>query len=322
MNIALCGATGFIGKNLLLALSKIPDIHIFAFWHRKPPFHASNSVTWIKCDFQDPSSFLGCFDHVDLVLQFAAVTSGAKDIVESPYLHVTSNAIINSNILHELSRSLNSSAKHLIFPSCSIVYPSSSTPVAENRVDHTGIHDVYFGAAHTKLYIEKQIEFFARNNCFTATILRHSNLYGPHDKYFSEQGHVLASAFSKILRSTSTVEIWGDGSSLRDLLYIDDFIDLIKLFLHNQHEPFHIYNCGSGHLVSVKNIYTYISKVLGRPCNFVFDTAKPSFDFTVLLDSSKIKDRLGWEASTPLLQGLRLTSDWLNSLTDSHSLDD
>ena len=211
VNIALCGATGFIGKNLLLALSKLPGIHINAFWHKTPPFETPIPVNWIKCDFLNPSSFSGYFDDVDLVLQFAAVTSGAKDIVQSPHLHVTSNAIINSNILHELSSSNNSPSKHLIFPSCSIVYPSSLAPAAENSVDYNLIHPVYFGAAHTKLYIEKQIEFFARNNCFSATVIRHSNVYGPHDKFFSLQGHVLSSAFSKILKAESTVEIWGDA---------------------------------------------------------------------------------------------------------------
>ena len=313
MNIALCGATGFIGKNLLLALSKLPDIHIHAFWHVSPPFSLPNSVHWVNCDFQDPSSFRGCFDDVDLVLQFAAVTSGAKDIVESPHLHVTNNAIINSNILHELSLSVNSSDKHLIFPSCSIIYPSSSSPVTENNVDYNRIHPVYFGAAHTKLYIEKQIEFFVRKSCFTATILRHSNVYGPNDKFFSPQGHVLASAFSKILQSETSVDIWGDGSSLRDLLYIDDFIELIKLFIRNHNHSFNIFNCGSGRLVSIEHIYRSIAQVVDRPRSFVFDTSKPSFDFTVLLDCSKIKRSLGWEASTSLEQGLRLTSDWLNS---------
>ena len=243
VNIALCGATGFIGK-----ISFLPyEIASYscAFWHKTPPFQTPIPVNWIECDFLNPSSFSGCFDDVDLVLQFAAVTSGAKDIVQSPHLYVTSNAIINSNILHEFSSSKNH-LEAFNFPSCSIVYPSSLAPAAENSVDYNLIHPVYFGAAHTKLYIEKQIEFFARNNCFSATVIRHSNVYGPHDKFFSLQGHVLSSAFSKILKSESTVEIWGDGSSLRDLIYIDDFIEFIKLFLNENRPSFGIFNCGRG----------------------------------------------------------------------------
>ena len=92
---------------------------------------------------------------VDIVIQAAAATSGSKDLVSKPYIHVTDNAIINSFMFRS---AYEHNIKHFIFPSCTVMYPSSRSATKES--DFTGkIIDKYKGAGETKVYLERLLNF-------------------------------------------------------------------------------------------------------------------------------------------------------------------
>ena len=86
--ILICGATGFIGKNLLDFYSK-KDYKIRATHFRREPVDGYPNVEWVRCDLRNPSEIKSVLEGVDIVMQFAATTTGAKDIVSKPYIHVT-----------------------------------------------------------------------------------------------------------------------------------------------------------------------------------------------------------------------------------------
>ena len=109
-NILVLGATGFIGRNMVEFLVKNKDYRIFAVYNKRKPF-INKKVKWLKCDLRI-NSIDQIFKNIDIVIQGAATTSGAKIIKKKPYLHVTDNAIMNSRILRSL---LNSNIKHFIF---------------------------------------------------------------------------------------------------------------------------------------------------------------------------------------------------------------
>ena len=92
-NILICGATGFIGRNLLEYYSQ-KDYNITATYF-KTEFVTHNqeykNVNWVKCDLRNPDDVKSVMNGVDIVLQFAATTSGANDIVNRPFIHVTDN---------------------------------------------------------------------------------------------------------------------------------------------------------------------------------------------------------------------------------------
>jgi len=96
--IIILGATGFIGRNLLIHYSKKKNYQVFATHFRSKKFHLSN-VKWIKADLRIEENVKKVTKNIDIVIQAAATTSGAKDVVNSPYIHVTDNAIMNSLIL-------------------------------------------------------------------------------------------------------------------------------------------------------------------------------------------------------------------------------
>ena len=94
--VLICGATGFIGKNITLGLSKNKNYEIIAVRFKRPAYKTQKNVKWKKIDLRIPQAVNKLMNGVDIVIQAAATTSGSKDIVSTPYIHVTDNAVINS----------------------------------------------------------------------------------------------------------------------------------------------------------------------------------------------------------------------------------
>ena len=118
--ILICGATGFIGKNITIGLSKNKNYEIHAVRFKRPAYKTSKNVKWHKVDLRNSSSVDKLIKGMDIVIQAAATTSGSKDIVSKPYIHVTDNAVINSYMFRS---AYANKVKHFIFPSCTVMYP-------------------------------------------------------------------------------------------------------------------------------------------------------------------------------------------------------
>ena len=102
--ILLCGANGFIGKNILKRFSKNSEYKIIAtYFNSKPDTRYSKNIIWKKADLRNPVDVSNVVKGVDIILQYAATTTGAKDIVSKPYIHVTDNAVMNSLLLRKVT---------------------------------------------------------------------------------------------------------------------------------------------------------------------------------------------------------------------------
>ena len=124
----ICGGTGFIGRNLLDFYAN-KGYAIRATHFNRPPVDGYEGVEWVKCDLRDPAQVRSVLDGVDIVMQFAATTTGAKDIVSKPYIHVTDNAVMNSLLLRE---SFEQGVEHFMSPSCTIMYQKSDSALRED----------------------------------------------------------------------------------------------------------------------------------------------------------------------------------------------
>jgi len=305
-NVLICGATGFIGRNLTLFYSKQNDYRIFATYHKKEPFECKN-ITWIKADLRDKDDVKKALEGIDILIQAAATTSGAKDIVNSPHIHVTDNAVMNSLIFRE---AFEQNLEQVLFFSCSVMYQSSQNLIKES--DFNGeIPQSYFGAGWTKVYIEKQAEFYAKLNKTKFTVLRHSNIYGEYDKFDLEKSHVFGATMTKVLtNSDGEIVIWGDGEAKRDLLYVYDLIEAVDICIRNQKDNFELLNVGLEKAISIRELVSKIIKISKRDIKISFDKTKPNINTKIALDCSKIKSKFGWEAKTSLEEGIKKTMAW------------
>jgi len=304
--ILVCGATGFIGKNVTLGLSKNRKFEIHAVRFNRPAYKTSKNVKWHKADLRNSNEVDKVVKDMDIIIQCAATTSGSKDIVSKPYIHVTDNAIINSFIFRS---AYTHQIKHFIFPSCTVMYPSSKKATKEN--DFTGkIIDKYKGAGETKVYLEKIANFYSMLSKTKFTIIRHSNIYGPHDKYDLDKSHVFGATITKVMKAKDDLEVWGDGSEIRDFLHVDDLVDFIKTAISKQKTQYEIYNCGSGKAITIKQLCNLIVKISKKPLKINFNKDKPTIAFDMFLNCTKAKKELGWEPKIQIESGIKKTITW------------
>jgi GDP-L-fucose synthase len=244
----------------------------------------------------------------DVVIQAAATSTGSKDVIERPYIHVTDNAVMNSLIFAEC---LFKKVKHVIFPSCTVMYQSKKEPQKESDwKPQDEIISEYFGVGNTKVYLEKMCEFYSRLGKTKFTAIRHSNVYGPGDKFDLNKCHMIPALIRKVVDSRQVLEVWGDGTPKRDVLYIKDLINFIDLCLSKQVNKYELFNCGFGKAYSVLDIANMIMDIYKKPLTINLNNKRPNIPTTVILDCSKAKEVLDWEPKTSLEEGLTLTIDW------------
>ena len=308
-NILICGATGFIGKNLLDHYSNNPIYRVRATHFNRPPVPGYENVEWINCDLRDPKQVHKALKGIDIVMQFAATTTGAKDIVSRPYIHVTDNAVMNSLLLRE---SFEQNIEHFIFPSCTIMYQKSNSALKEQDFNPSDdIQPFYYGAGHTKVYLENMCKFYAGLGRTKHTVIRHSNIYGPHDKYDLEKSHVTGATITKVMQNTNgTISVWGTGEEKRDLLYIDDLITFIDLAIEKQQNDYDIYNVGLGQGVRIKDLVKEVIRCSGKDLVIEHDLTKPTLPTSLFLDCTKAKKDFGWEPKYSLQEGILRSLDW------------
>ena len=308
-NILICGATGFIGRNLLDYYYNQGNYNIRATHFKRPIVEGYDKVEWVNCDLRDPKQVQEVVKGIDIILQFAATTTGAKDIVSKPYIHVTDNAVINSLLLRE---AFEQDIKHFVFPSCTIMYQKSEVAIKESDFNPSEeIQSFYFGAGYTKVYLEKMCEFYSRLGKTKHTVIRHSNMYGPYDKYDLEKSHVFGATITKVMTSEDgKVNVWGIGEEKRDLLYVSDLVDFIDLALNKQTTPYELFNVGIGEGIRIKDLVSKIIYHSGRNLEIVHDLSKPSLPTSLFLDCSRAEELLDWKPKHTLDNGIIKTLNW------------
>jgi GDP-L-fucose synthase len=303
----VCGATGFIGRNMLEHFARSGQYEVHGTYLDSEPFQL-DGVKMVRADLRDSADVNRVVAGMDVVVQAAATTSGAKDIVSRPYIHVTDNAVMNSLIFRA---AFEQKVGHLIFFSCTVMYQSGETPLKETDFDaNREMYPSYFGGGWTKVYLEKMCEFYARLGSTRFTVARHSNIYGPHDKYDLDKSHVFGATMTKVLTARDKVVVWGAGEERRDLLYVSDLVRFVELALQKQQERFALYNVGLGQAIAIRDLVRQMVAASGRPLAIEHDLSKPSLKTALCLDCSKARQELGWAPDVSLEQGIARTMAW------------
>jgi GDP-L-fucose synthase len=189
--------------------------------------------------------------------------------------------------------------------------PKGDTPVVETDFLFDEPYPVYFPVGWMKRYAEVQCELYAKYlpSPMTTVVIRPANLYGPHDKYDFNKCHVTPATIRKVADNMNPIPVWGDGTELRDLLYIDDFVEALQLVIEKQ-ETYEVFNIGSNKVYSVNDVLDTMKSLVNNTNPIEYIKGKPSMIPTRKIDSNKIKNLLGWEAKIPLEEGLLKAYNW------------
>ena len=136
-----------------------------------------------------------------------------------------------------------------------------------------------------------------------------ANLYGPHDIFSEDRSHALAALVRRFVEASGDIVLWGDGSPVREFLYVDDAAEAIvrAIELHHDLEPI---NVGTGVGTSIRDLATLIADRVGFQGGVEWDGTRPNGCQVKVLDTTRMADVLRWTPRYQLAQGLERTIDW------------
>jgi GDP-L-fucose synthase len=142
-----------------------------------------------------------------------------------------------------------------------------------------------------------------------AIFLLPANLYGPRDNFHPTNAHVIPDLIRKMVESSGEVVLWGDGSPTREFLYVDDAAEGL-LLAAQRYDGADPVNLGTGSEISIHNLAELIAELTGFEGEIVWDTSQPNGQPRRALDTSRARELFGFEARTPLREGLERTIAW------------
>jgi GDP-L-fucose synthase len=308
--ILVTGSSGFIGSNLLLKLTKNKNYKVYGTIFKTKPKIKSKKIKYMRANLIKSKDCLRVTKNIDIVVMCAANSSGAKVMTTTPLVHLTSNLIMNAQMLEA---AYYNKVKKFIFISSNTVYPEGKKAMKETDSNYE-FFSKYHIVAWMKKFSEKMCEMYSLKikEPMKTLVIRPANLYGPYDKFDWTKSKVIAATIRKVVEKKNPLVIWGDGKDLKDFLYIDDFIDaLIKIMKSKKNKDFDIFNIASGSSVTIKQILNILIK-LENLTHFEinYDTSMPSLIPVRKIDINKIKKKIKWKPKTKIVYGLKKTVHW------------
>ena len=198
----------------------------------------------------------------------------------------------------------------LEFLGSSCIYPKfAPQPMPESCLLTSSLEPTNEGYALAKISGLKYCEYLNRQYNTDFISVMPTNLYGPNDNYHPEHSHVLPALIRRFHeakeKNSPSVTCWGDGSPLREFLYVDDLANLC-VYLMNNYSGDETVNAGTGKELSIRSLTELVAKVVGYEGRIEWDTSKPNGTPRKLLDVSKAT-ALGWTYGTELEDGIRLS---------------
>lgn len=242
-------------------------------------------------------------DYVFLAAaKVGGIGTNSKQIADFLY----ENMMIEMNVINAAWRN---GVKKLEFLGSSCIYPKfAPQPMKENCLLTSSLEPTNEGYALAKISGLKYCEYLNRQYGTNFISVMPTNLYGPNDNYNLDSSHVLPALIRKFheakVSGSDSVTCWGDGSPLREFMYVDDMADAC-VFLMNNYEGNETVNIGTGEELTIKELATKVAKVIDYSGNVIWDSSKPNGTPRKLLDVSKLHN-LGWKHKTSLEDGIKL----------------
>ena len=308
LTILVIGGTGFIGSNLVIGLQKL-GYYVIVFSRGHPSVLGKiKNVEYVVGNISNHGEIDEVLDKVDYVFHFASSTnpkSSENDLI----FDLTSNLISSIHIMESCVR--NNIKKLIYCSSGGTVYGiHDQMPLTESS-----ICEPISSYGLVKFGIENYLKYFNYKYNLDYEILRLSNPYGIGQSYAGNQG-IIAIFIDRILNGDE-IQVFGNGSIIRDYIYIDDFVSLcIKLLVTRKKN--NILNVGSGNGTSISDIINGIEEITKVKAKIKY-LAERKFDVPeIYLDINKAKDIYDWEPKVELHEGLIKTIQWIKEKKIDH----
>ncbi len=307
--VLVTGAAGFLGTNITKRLMA-EGAHVRGTLHHRNPQFEHVELDYMKVDLTKMEDCQRAVEGMDYVFMCAANTSGAAVMATQPLAHVTPNVVMNAQMLEA---AYQVKVKKFLFISSSAAYPpSGDRPVTEAEMFEGDPYEAYFSVGWMKRYAEVLCRIYSEKikDPMKVIVVRPSNVYGPYDKFDFERSHVTAALIRKVIERHKPLEVWGTGEDIRDVIYVDDFVDALMLAM-NKIECFDPINIGYGQGYRIRDVLNTLLEVDNFPNAEVrMNSSKPSMIPVRLVDVKKANALLHFSPQVSLAVGLRKTLNW------------
>ncbi|WP_141428509.1 GDP-L-fucose synthase [Alistipes dispar] len=294
--IYVAGHRGMVGSAIVRELKRQGYTNIVIRTHRELDLTDQLSVDRFFAKEQPEYVFLAA-------AKVGGIIANSSALADFMY----ENMMLEMNVIHAAWRNR---CKKLEFLGSSCIYPRlAPQPIPESCLLTSALEPTNEAYALAKISGLKYCEYLNRQYGTDYISVMPTNLYGPNDNYHPTHSHVLPALirrFHEAKRSGArSVTCWGDGTPLREFLYVDDLANLC-VFLMNSYSGNETVNAGTGKEVTIKELTELVANVVGYEGTIEWDTTKPNGTPRKLLDISKAT-ALGWTYKTELEEGIRLS---------------
>lgn len=312
--VVVCGAGGFIGGHLVKDLLRrgvrairAVDVKPVAEWHQ-----VFQGVENLSLDLRAKENCVVALQGADHVYQLAA-EMGGMGFIENHKAVCMLNVLISS---HTLLAAQTLGVSRFFFASSACVYnaekqqQSTVTPLRESDAYPAMPEDGY---GWEKLFSERMCRHFEEDFGLACRVARYHNVYGPHGTWTGGREKAPAAICRKVIEAKLSgkheITIWGNGEQTRSFMYIDDCLEGTRMIMESQlREPI---NLGSNELVTINQLVDVAEEIAGVRLRRSYDLHAPKGVNGRNSDNTMILDRLGWEPSIRLREGMKKTYRWI-----------
>ena len=316
------GAGGFIGSHMVRRL-KSEDYWVTGVDLKYPDFSETQADVFMQKDlsvYENVESIIHLIDAVafDEIYQFAADMGGAGYIFTglNDSQIMENSALINLNLLRAQSRlndKYNVNKTKIFYSSSACIYPDYkqldvNNPGLKESDAYPADPDSDYG--WEKLFSERLYLAFNKNNKIPVAIARYHNIFGPEGTWNGGKEKAPAAICRKVIEATDSVDIWGDGEQTRSFLFIDECIDATRKLMQSDFTG--PVNIGSEEMVTINQLVDIACSIEGKSLN-KNHIPGPLGVRGRNSNNDLIREKLQWDYSMPLKNGIERTYDWIKN---------
>ncbi len=309
--VLVTGGTGFIGSHVvekLVALgARVTVLDRIRNGRIKHIPHLKDRVKFIQGDCADPAAAFDACKKQEIVMNLAARVGGIGFNRDHQGTMLYNNLDIESTMMEAARKA---EVERFLVISSACVYPhDAKIPTPESEGFRGEPEETNGGYGWAKRMAEKLGKYYAEEFGMKVGIVRPYNAYGPRDHFDPASSHVIPALIKRVMDGENPVVVWGSGKQTRAFLYVEDVADGMIRAIEKYPIPDPV-NLGTDEEVSVADLIKKIIRISGKKTIVRFDRTKPDGSPRRNSDNTKAKEKIGFEASTPLDVGLQKTIDY------------